>query len=221
MEKINIAIDGPSGAGKSTVAKIVASKLSIVYLDTGAMYRATALKFLNEGVNMDDEEYIINNLNSLDISIKYIDGEQHILLDGKDVSKEIRLHHMSKAASDISKIKEVRIKLVDLQRKIASENNVIMDGRDIGSYVLPDSKHKFFLTASAEVRAKRRYDELISKGQSADYSQILEDINIRDKNDSTRSFAPLKKTSDATEIDSTFLTVDEVCKQIISKVKGE
>ena len=215
---LNIAIDGPSGAGKSTIAKAIAKRLNILYLDTGAMYRAMGLKAVNTGISPSDEDKVIPLLDITDITITYVDGIQHIFLDGEDVSEKIREHHISKAASDVSKIPAVRLKLVDMQRKIAEQNNVIMDGRDIGSYVLPDANFKFFLTASAEVRAQRRYDELAAKGEKVDYDAILEDIIDRDHNDSTRAFAPLVKVPDAVLIDNSNLTVSQSIDLIIKEI---
>lgn len=216
---INIAIDGPAGAGKSTVAKCIAKTLGILYLDTGAMYRAFALYFIRIGIAMDDAAEITARMAQVNIEVKYEDGEQHIYLNGADVSEDIRQHEVSKCASEISKIKEVRLMLVQLQREIAQKNDVIMDGRDIGSYVLPHANYKFFLTASPEVRARRRLDELTAKGQSAEYNTILSDITERDKNDSTRAFAPLICAEDAVLIDSTMLSAQQVCEKITGYIK--
>lgn len=219
MKNINIAVDGPAGAGKSTVAKFIAKKLGIIYLDTGAMYRAAALKALRQGRNPCDESAVLPMLADIKIEIKYIDREQHVFLDGEDVSTAIREHNVSQAASDISKIKEVRLMLVDMQRKIAQQNDVIMDGRDIGSFVLPDADYKFYLTAAPEVRAQRRLKELEEKGQTANYEEILESIKKRDDNDTKRDFAPLVKAQDAVLVDSTYMTIDEVCAEILSAIK--
>lgn len=216
---INIAIDGPAGAGKSTVAKCIAKTLGILYLDTGAMYRAFALYFIRIGIAMDDAAEITARMAQVNIEVKYEDGQQHIYLNGADVSEDIRQHEVSKCASEISKIKEVRLMLVQLQREIAQKNDVIMDGRDIGSYVLPHANYKFFLTASPEVRARRRLDELTAKGQSAEYNTILSDITERDKNDSTRAFAPLICAEDAVLIDSTMLSEQQVCEKITGYIK--
>ncbi len=216
---INIAIDGPSGAGKSTAAKSVAKSLGIIYLDTGAMYRAVAWKALSLGIEPSDALRVEGFLEGLSIEIKYVDDAQYIYADGVDVTTAIREHHMSKAASDISKIPKVRLKLVEIQRKIAAENNVVLDGRDITSYVLPNAEYKFFLTAKAEERARRRQDELEKKGQRIEYDKILADIIDRDYNDSMRDFAPMIKTFDSVEIDSTYMSAEEVAKKILSYIK--
>lgn len=216
---INIAIDGPAGAGKSTVAKYIAKKLGIIYLDTGAMYRAVALKALRLGIDPSDTDKVLPVLLNTVIDIIYKEDGQHILLDKEDVSREIREHSVSKAASDISKIKEIRLKLVELQREIASQNSVVMDGRDIGSYVLPEADFKFYLTAAPEVRAKRRCAELAAKGQKCSYAEILKDINIRDENDSKREFAPLVKAEGALLIDSSYMPAEEVCEKILSVIR--
>ena len=207
---INIAIDGPSGAGKSTIAKSIAARKKITYLDTGAMYRAVGLKVYLTNSDMYDENQLSNILDNLDLDIKYVNGEQKVFLDGKDVSKDIREHHISKLASDVSAIPACRLKLVDLQRRIAEKSDCVLDGRDIGTYVLPDANVKIFLTASPEVRATRRYKELLAKGQKVEYDKVLSDINERDKNDSSRAFAPLKKADDSVEIDSSDMTIEQV-----------
>jgi len=215
---MNIAIDGPSGAGKSTIAKELAAKLNIAYLDTGAMYRAIALKVYRLRLKASDSVSIIKILPSTDIFIAYNNGIQKVLLDGEDVSKEIREHHISKYASDVSAIPEVRVWLVEMQREIAKKSACILDGRDIGTYVLPNAKYKFFLTASVEMRALRRFNELQKKGGSPDLKTITADIEKRDFNDSNRSFAPLKKADDAVEVDSTSLTIEEVIEKILSVI---
>lgn len=207
---INIAIDGPSGAGKSTIAKSIAARKKITYLDTGAMYRAVGLKVYLTNSDMYDKNQLSHILDNLDLDIKYVNGEQKVFLDGKDVSKDIREHHISKLASDVSAIPACRLKLVELQRRIAEKSDCLLDGRDIGTYVLPDANVKIFLTASPEVRATRRYKELLSKGQKVEYDKVLSDINERDKNDSSRAFAPLKKADDAVEIDSSDMTIEQV-----------
>lgn len=216
---INIAIDGPSGAGKSTISKILAKKLNITYLDTGAMYRTVALYVLRKGCSVNDPAQVEPLLKEIKISYSGDALDKHILLNGEDVSTQIREHHISKAASDVSKIPAVRLFLVEMQRKIASENDVILDGRDITSYVLPNAKYKFFLTATSEERASRRCKELEQKGQKFEYEQILKDIIDRDENDSKRAFAPLVKTEDSIEIDSTKMTIDEVVDFIYSHIK--
>lgn len=216
---INIAIDGPSGAGKSTVAKSLAKALQIIYLDTGAMYRAIAWIALDKGINPNNEKEVIAMLPFADIQIKYIDGEQKVFANSYDVTEKIREHHMSKAASDISKIPAVRIKLVEQQRQIAATNDVVMDGRDTTSYVLPNANYKFYLTASSEERAKRRLYELKAKGINIEYNKLLEDINSRDKNDMERDFAPLIKTEDSILIDSSDMSKDDVVSMIYNIIK--
>lgn len=216
---INIAIDGPSGAGKSTISKLIAKKLGITYLDTGAMYRSVALYVVNNKKNPSNKDDVVSLLDKINISYIKKDDENIICLNGQDVSQEIRQHCMSKYASEVSKIPEVRMFLVKMQREIAKNNDVVLDGRDITSFVLPDAKYKFYLTASAEERAKRRYEELQAKGQSVEYSQILKDIIDRDYNDMNRDFAPLKKTEDSVLIDSTNMTLNEVVDTIISYIK--
>lgn len=216
---LNIAIDGPSGAGKSTIAKEIAKRLNIIYLDTGAMYRAIGLKAVRLGIDTEDVQGVTGILDSTKIEIKYEDGVQIIYLDGEDVSTAIREHHISKAASNVSKIPAVRLKLVAMQREIAAKNNVVLDGRDITSYVLKDANNKFYLTATPEERAKRRYKELVEKGQKVDYETILADINDRDYNDTHRDFAPLTRTEDSVFIDSTELTIEQAIEKILSYIK--
>lgn len=216
---LNIAIDGPSGAGKSTIAKAIAKELGILYLDTGAMYRAMGLKAVRLGVACTDEEGVKAFLPDVKIEVGYQEDGMHIFLDGEDVSKEIREHYVSKCASDISKIPAVRLKLVELQRQIAAANPVVLDGRDITSYVLPNANCKFFLTASPEIRAQRRTKELIERGQTADYDKILADIIDRDYNDSHRSFCPLTQTEDSVLIDSGNLTIEEVKDKMMAVIK--
>ena len=216
---MNIAIDGPSGAGKSTIAKELAKRLNITYLDTGAMYRTVALKSLLIGVDVNDAKGVEEMLPTVDLDIKYIDGVQHVYLDGKDVSKEIREHRMSKAASDISRIPAVRLKLVEMQRALAAKYDCVLDGRDITSYVLPNADYKFFITASPEVRAKRRFDELTAKGETIDFSVLLEDIKKRDYNDSHRDFAPLTRTEDSVYIDTSDMSIEDVLTKVLSYIK--
>lgn len=219
MSRINVAIDGPSGAGKSTISKLIAKKLNITYLDTGAMYRTVAVYCLSKGVSVNDAQAVEPLLKEINISYIGDPLDRHICLNGEDVSQKIREHHVSKAASDVSKIPAVRLFLVEMQRKIANEYDVVLDGRDITSYVLPNAKYKFFLTASPEVRAKRRYDELKAKGQEIPYEQILADVIDRDHNDSTRAFAPLTKTEDSILVDSSNMTIDEVADFMLSYIK--
>ena len=213
-----IALDGPSGAGKSTVAKLVAKKLGITYLDTGALYRALGLKTLSCGVPVTDAKKVENCLKDVEVTIEYKNGAQCVILDGEDVSGRIRTPEVSMAASAVSAIPYVRQKLLSLQREISKTNNVILDGRDIGTVVLPDAEFKYFLTASPEIRAKRRYDELIAKGEKVTLAGVLADVNERDKNDSTRAVAPLKQAYDATAIISDDITAEVVADKIVSDV---
>ena len=214
---INIAIDGPSGAGKSTIGKMLAAKLGITYLDTGAMYRAVALYALRKGVAPTDEAAVVPLLDEIDIS--FSDGEDRkIFLNGEDVSSAIREHAISKAASDISKIPQVRLFLVKMQREIAAASDVVLDGRDVTSYVLPDAEFKFFLTASVEERA-HRFEELKQKGADIDYDTVLADIKDRDYNDSHRAFAPLTRTEDSVLIDSSDMTAEQVAEVIVGYVR--
>ncbi len=215
---INIAIDGPSGAGKSTIAKIVAKTLGITYLDTGAMYRAVALHVIGCGKNPSLEDDVKPLLNDINLSYIKVNDENQICLNGNNVSEDIRRHEMSKYASEVSKIPAVRLFLVDMQRKIAQSTDVVLDGRDITSYVLPDAKYKFYLTAKDTERAKRRFEELKAKGQEVSYEQILADVRDRDFNDMNREFAPLKKTDDSFEIDSTDMSLQQVVDIILNKV---
>ena len=215
---LNIAIDGPSGAGKSTISKMLAKKLGLLYLDTGAMYRAVALYADRKGVDVNDKEKVIPLLADIDIDFLGDGEEKRIYLNGEDVSEAIREHRVSKMASDVSKIKEVRLFLVEQQREIAKKSDIVLDGRDITSFVLPDSKYKFFLTATPEERARRRYEELKAKGADVSYEKILEDVNDRDYNDTHRDFAPLVQTDDSVLIDSTNLTTDEVIEVILRYV---
>lgn len=211
---MNIAIDGPAGAGKSTIAKLLAAKLGILYLDTGAMYRAVGLKALNTGVDISDEAAVEKMLADTKIDVTQENGVQHVYLDGNDVSSAIRENTVSKAASDISAVPCVRYKMVELQREIASRCDTVLDGRDIGTFVLPNAEYKIFLTASAEERAKRRYAELKAKGSTLTIEQIKDDIVKRDYNDSHRTLAPLKKADDATEVDTTAMSIDDVVGRI-------
>lgn len=215
---LNIAIDGPSGAGKSTISKMLAKKLGIIYLDTGAMYRAVALYVSRKGVDVNDRDKVVPLLTEIEIEFRGDGDEKRIYLNGEDVSAAIREHAVSKMASDVSKIKEVRLFLVEQQRAIAKKNDVVLDGRDITSFVLPDSKYKFFLTATPEERARRRYEELKAKGSDISYETVLADVNDRDYNDTHRDFAPLVQTEDAVLIDSTYLSTDEVIEVVLRYV---
>ena len=215
----NIAIDGPAGAGKSTIAKRLAKELNFIYVDTGAMYRGIALYMIRKGIDPRDEAAVSVAVPEAKVTIKYEDGVQKIILNGEDVSGLIRTEDVSFAASTTSAFKAVRAKLLDLQRDLARENDVIMDGRDIGTTILPNADVKVYLTASVETRAKRRYDELIEKGESHDLKKIEEDIRLRDEQDMTREISPLKKAEDAIEVDSSNMTIDEVVETIKSLVK--
>ncbi len=214
----SVAVDGPSGAGKSTIAKLLAKRLNMTYLDTGAMYRAIGLKMHNCGISIDDETGISKVLDNTDISVEYENDVQKVYLDGVDVGKEIRKHYVSKLASDFSAIAVVRKKLVDMQRKIASRRDCILDGRDIGTKVLPDSPAKFFLTASVDVRAKRRFDELAAKGEKCDFETVKKDMQSRDYNDSHRKVDPLKKAADAIEIDSSDMDIEQVIERMTEEI---
>lgn len=223
-KRIKIAIDGPAGAGKSTIAKAVSKVLNIVYLDTGAMYRAVALKAVNQGIDPLDIEKVAQMVRDIEIDIEYHNGLQHTLLNGKDVEGLIRTAEISKGASDVSAVPDVRIKMVELQREIAKKQDVVMDGRDIGTFVLPDANLKIFLTASLEERAKRRFIEGKQKGKHESLEDIKCAIEKRDKNDSTRSFAPLLKADDAIEIDTTNMSIDEVMDVVLKlskEIRGE
>lgn len=213
---MNVAIDGPAGAGKSTIAKAIAKKLGYVYVDTGAMYRAMALFFLRSNISKDDEAKISSVVDDINVSIKYEDGAQHVILNGEDVTGLIRTEEVGNMASATSVYGPVRTKLVALQQELAKTTDVIMDGRDIGTVVLPNADVKVFLTASVECRAKRRYDELVAKGQEADFDQIAKDIEERDYRDSHREISPLKQADDATLVDSSNMTIDEVVDTIIN-----
>ena len=218
---INVAIDGPAGAGKSTVARAAAKELGYIYVDTGALYRAVGLNSLRIGVETTDAEKVAETLGSISVELKFVDGEQQVLLNGENVSSEIRTPDASMAASNVSAIPAVRAFLFDLQRDIAKKNNCIMDGRDIGTVVLPDAQVKIFLTASPEIRAKRRYDELIEKGSDVDYDDVLADLIKRDYNDSHREVAPLKPAEDGVTVDTSGLTLEESIDKIIETVRNK
>ena len=210
MNIINVAIDGPAGAGKSTIAKAVSKKLGYIYIDTGALYRTVGLNALRQGVDIQNDEAVASTLtDELSIELKFIDGEQRMFLGGEDVSAAIRTPEASMAASRVSAVPAVRKYLFDLQKNLAKENNCIMDGRDIGTVVLPDAKVKIFLTASPEARAERRYKELIEKGMEASYEDVLADMIKRDYDDSHRAIAPLKQADDAVLCDTSALTLEE------------
>ncbi|MBR1476845.1 MAG: (d)CMP kinase [Lachnospiraceae bacterium] len=212
----NVAIDGPAGAGKSTIARAVAKKLNYVYVDTGAMYRAMALYMIRENVNLDDDAAIAAKCESADIKIAYENGEQVVYLNGENVNAFLRTEEVGNAASKTSKVPRLREKLVELQQKMAEETNVLMDGRDIGTVVLPKAQTKIYLTASSAVRAKRRYDELVAKGEIADIDEIKKDIEERDYNDMHRDVSPLKQAEDAVLVDTSDMSIDEVIEKVIS-----
>ncbi len=216
---INIAIDGPSGAGKSSAARGAAEKLGFIYVDTGALYRAVGVAALERNVPTRDAEAVAAMLPELKIRLKFEDGVQKVLLNRRDVSKTIRLPEASMAASDVSAIPAVRAFLFDLQKTLAKKNNVIMDGRDIGTVVLPEAQLKIFLTASAEKRADRRFKELQERGTPVDYAALLEEIRQRDYNDSHRAICPLKPADDAVLLDSSDLTLEQVIDKIVALAK--
>ena len=216
---INIALDGPAGSGKSTVAKILAKKLNVLYLDTGAMYRACALESIEKKVDRNSEKEVENMLKNTTILVKYVDGKQITYLNGEDVSEKIRNNEVSIASAEISVHPCVREKMVLLQKAVAKENDCVLDGRDIGTHVLPDSNLKFFLTASVEERAKRRYNELKSKNVEVDFDTLKKEIEQRDYTDSHRKISPLKIAKDALVIDSSNLSAEEVAEIIYRKVK--
>ena len=212
---MNIAIDGPAGAGKSTIAKAVAKRLGYIYVDTGAMYRGIGLYALEHGADPKSAKEVGDILDDIAVSIKYKDGEQRLLLNGEDVSDRIRTPEVSAAASAVSALPAVREKLLDLQRELARNNDAVMDGRDIGSFVLPNADVKIFLTASADVRARRRYDELVQKGIKAEFSEVKADMEQRDKNDSTRKASPLVMAEDSILVDTTDMDIDRTIEKII------
>lgn len=197
ISRIRVALDGPSGAGKSTVAKLLAAKMGYIYVDTGALYRTCGLYAMENGVDKDDRDGIIALLDTIDVQLTYENGEQHVLLNGVDVGGKIRTPEASMYASAVSRVPEVRAYLLDLQKKIAEKGGVVMDGRDIGTVIMPDAEVKVFMTASAKERARRRYKELLEKGESVTFDEVLADMIQRDKNDSERETAPLKPADDA------------------------
>lgn len=215
----NIAIDGPAGAGKSTIAKMAAKKLDFIYVDTGAMYRAMALYFLRREIDAKDEKKIAEACEHINVTIAYQEGEQQVLLNGENVNAFIRTEEVSMMTSNTSKYPAVREKLLYLQRKFAAANNVIMDGRDIGTCVLPDAELKIYLTASASERAKRRYLEQKERGVESDLAQIERDIIARDEQDMNREIAPLKQAEDAIYLDTSDMTIEEVVTKIVSLVQ--
>lgn len=215
---INVAIDGPAGAGKSTIAKAAAKQLNYIYVDTGALYRTIAYNAVKKNV-IDDTNAVIALLNDTKVELKYIDGVQAVFLNGEDVSAYIRTPEISMGASKVSAIPEVRAFLLSLQQEIAKENDVIMDGRDIATVVLPNADVKIFLFASPECRAQRRYKELVEKGESVTFDEVLEDVNKRDYQDSHREIAPLKPSEDSIMLDTSKLNLDESIQLVIKTIK--
>lgn len=226
MEKhVSIAIDGPSGAGKSTIARAAAAKYNYFYVDTGALYRSVGLGIISKGIDYNDVDAVLAYLPEIHVDMKYDEsGKQRMVLNGKDVTDDIRLPEVSQAASKVSAIPEVRQYLLEMQRNMAKEHDVIMDGRDIGTVVLPDADVKIFLTATLEDRARRRYDEYVLKGLDITYDKVFEDMKKRDEQDSSRAAAPLKPAVDAVYVDTTGNTFDESVELIcntIEKILGE
>ena len=220
MSIINVAIDGPAGAGKSTISRAAAKELGFIYIDTGALYRTVGLNALRKGADVNDRESVIATLtDDLKVELRFIDGEQRMFLNDEDVSDKIRTPEVSSAASVTSAVPEVRKYLFDLQKNLAKTNNCIMDGRDIGTVVLPDAKVKIFLTASPEARAERRYKELIEKGMDVKYDDVLADMIKRDYDDSHRAIAPLKQAYDAVLADTSDKTLEESIALIIKIIK--
>lgn len=215
----NIAIDGPAGAGKSTIAKLIAKKMGFIYVDTGAMYRAVALYFMEKGISANEQEKISANVHNADVTITYENGEQIVWLNGRNVNSVIRTEEVGKMTSAISVNKDVRKKLVELQQALAKKESVVMDGRDIGTCVLPDANVKVYLTASSHVRALRRYEELKAKGQESDLETIEKDIIDRDYQDMHREISPLKQAEDAVLLDSSNMTIEQVAEAIIDMCK--
>lgn len=215
-----IAIDGPAGAGKSTIAKRVAKQLGFIYVDTGAMYRAMGLFLIREGIDPHDTEKIESKCEEADITIRYENGEQVVYLNGENVNGLIRTEQVGNMASQTSSNQKVRTKLVKLQQKLAADADVVMDGRDIGTCVLPNAEVKIFLTASSKVRAKRRYDELMAKGETCDLDVIEQDIIARDHQDMTREISPLVPADDSVLIDSSYMTIEEVAQEIMGRAQA-
>lgn len=215
----NIAIDGPAGAGKSTIAKTASKELGFIYVDTGALYRTVGLNALRLGKDTKSADEVVPTLEGLNVSLRFVDGEQRVFLGEEDVSTEIRQNEVSMAASNVSAIPKVREFLFDLQRDIAKKNNCIMDGRDIGTVVLPDAQIKIYLTASAEARADRRFKELTEKGQQVEYDVILKEIKERDYQDMNREIAPLKQADDAVLVDTTELTLPQSIEYMLKVIK--
>lgn len=213
----NVAIDGPAGAGKSTIAKRVAKEKGYIYVDTGAMYRALAVYFLDQNIDSSDTEKIASACENADVKIQYEDGEQQVYLNGENITSRLRKEEVGNMASKVSAVPEVRAHLLNLQKELARTKDVVMDGRDIGTCVLPEADVKIFLTASVETRALRRYKELEEKGVSCNLEEIKRDIKERDERDCTRKIAPLKQAEDAVLIDSSEMTIEEVVKAITDR----
>lgn len=224
MKTINIAIDGPAGAGKSTIAKNLAKDRNMVYVDTGAMYRAIGLYCSRKGIAGDDEATIVGELDNINVSIAYENGEQVVYLNGENVNGLIRTPEAGNMASAVSVFGKVREKMVELQQNLAKTTSVVMDGRDIGTVVLPNAEVKIYLTASSEVRAKRRFDELVAKGMECDLATLQKEIEERDYRDMNREVSPLKKAEDAVELDTSYMTISEVVdamQKIVAEKVGE
>jgi len=216
---MQIAIDGPAGAGKSTVAKAIAKKLHINYMDTGAMYRAVAYGLLKKGVNLKDAAMVAKELKEIDLKVIYVNEEQRVVINGEDVTPYIRTPEVSMGASDVGAVPEVRIKLVEIQRETAAAYDVVMDGRDIGTYVLPDTKAKFYITASSKERALRRSRDLIAAGMKVDLDALEQKIIARDKQDSEREFAPLRCAEDAVYLDTSDMSIEQVIGAVCERIE--
>ena len=216
---INIAIDGPAGAGKSTIARRVSKQLGFLYVDTGAMFRATALYFLRNKLDVNDQQVLEENISKINVTLTFVDGEQQVLLNGENVGAYIRTEEVGKVSAAIASNPHIRKYLLETQQQIAKENNVVMDGRDIGTCVLPNAQVKIYLTASSKERARRRYEELVNKGVECDINAIEEDIIKRDHSDMNREIAPLKQAKDAVFLDSSDMAIDEVTDFIIKQYK--
>ncbi|MBQ8670433.1 MAG: (d)CMP kinase [Oscillospiraceae bacterium] len=221
QRKIAVAIDGPAGAGKSTIARAVAAELGFIYVDTGALYRAVGLYGLRKNADTTSADQMLPLLEEIKVELVYVEGEQRVLLNGEDVSQAIRVNEASMAASNVSAIPGVRSFLFDLQKNMAKTHNVVMDGRDIGTVVLPEAQVKIFLTATPEERATRRYNELLEKGQKVDFDQLLAEVKQRDYNDSHRATAPLKQAEDAVLVDTTGLDIEQSIEKILDLVRSK
>jgi len=220
-KSVSIAIDGPAGAGKSTIAKLVAKKLGFIYVDTGAMYRAMAVHFLRSGIAADEVQKIEAACDDVSVTIRYVNGEQQVILNGENVTSLLRTEEVGKMASASSVVPKVRMKLVELQRQLAATDNVVMDGRDIGTYVLPDAPVKIYMTAGIRERAIRRFDELNQKGIECNLEAIEKDIAERDYRYMNRDFAPLRQAEDAVYLDTSKMSIDEVAEEVIRIVASK